>query len=69
MAIGVISSTSMVALSPGMIISVPAGIYRGLVNDHDEEALMCVMLGASKPKIPTYPADHPLAKIDRSKKK
>jgi quercetin dioxygenase-like cupin family protein len=51
------------------LISVPAGIYRGLVNDHDEEALMCVMLGASKPKTPTYPADHPLSKIDRSKKK
>ena len=51
------------------LISVPAGVYRGLVNDHDEEALMCVMLGAAKPTIPTYPADHPLAKIDRSKKK
>ena len=51
------------------LVSVPAGIYRGLVNDHDEEALMCVMLGAPKPKIPNYPADHPLAKIDRSKKK
>ncbi|HVO16642.1 MAG TPA: cupin domain-containing protein [Alphaproteobacteria bacterium] len=51
------------------LISVPAGIYRGLVNDHDEEALMCVMLGASKPKIPTYPPEHPLSKIDRSKKK
>ncbi|HEX7007354.1 MAG TPA: cupin domain-containing protein [Alphaproteobacteria bacterium] len=50
------------------LVSVPAGIYRGLVNDHDEEALMCVMLGAPKPKIPTYPPDHPLSKIDRSKK-
>ena len=51
------------------LVSVPPGIYRGLVNDRDEEALMCVMLGASKPKIPNYPADHPLSKIDRSKKK
>lgn len=51
------------------LVSVPPGIYRGLVNDRDEEALMCVMLGASKPKIPTYPPEHPLAKIDRSKKK
>ena len=50
------------------LVSVPPGIYRGLVNDRDEEALMCVMLGASKPKTPTYPADHPLSKIDRSKK-
>jgi quercetin dioxygenase-like cupin family protein len=51
------------------LVSVPAGVYRGLVNDRDEEALMCVMLGASKPKIPTYPPEHPLSKIDRSKKK
>ena len=51
------------------LISVPPGIYRGLVNERDEEALMGVMLGASKPKIPNYPPDHPVAKIDRSKKK
>jgi quercetin dioxygenase-like cupin family protein len=51
------------------LVSVPAGVYRGLVNDRDEEALMCVMLGASKPRIPTYPPEHPLSKIDRSKKK
>ena len=49
------------------LISVPPGIYRGLVNERDEEALMCVMLGASKPTIPTYPPDHPVAKIKRPK--
>lgn len=47
------------------LVSVPAGVYRGLVNDWDEEALMCVMLGADKPQIPTYPPDHPLAGIKR----
>lgn len=47
------------------LISVPPGIYRGLFNHGEEEALMCVMLAASKPQIPTYPADHPLAKIKR----
>jgi quercetin dioxygenase-like cupin family protein len=47
------------------LISVPPGIYRGLVNEGDEEALMCVMLGASKPKTPTYPPEHPLAKLKR----
>ena len=52
-------------LSERDLISVPAGIYRGLVNEADEEALMCVMLGAPKPKTPTYPPDHPLAKIKR----
>jgi quercetin dioxygenase-like cupin family protein len=47
------------------LVTVPAGIYRGLVNEGDEEALMCVMLGAPKPQTPTYPPDHPLAKIKR----
>jgi quercetin dioxygenase-like cupin family protein len=49
------------------LISVPPGIYRGLFNHGQEEALMCVMLGASKPQIPTYPPDHPLSKIKREK--
>ncbi len=47
------------------LISVPPGVYRGLVNEGEEEALMCVMLGASRPRIPTYPPDHPLAGIKR----
>ena len=47
------------------LISVPPGVYRGLVNEGEEEALMCVMLGAARPRIPTYPPDHPLAKIKR----
>lgn len=48
------------------LISVPAGVYRGLLNHGEEEALMCVMLGTQKPQIPTYPDDHPLSKIKRS---
>ncbi|KEY59248.1 cupin domain-containing protein [Serratia sp. DD3] len=48
------------------LISVPAGIYRGLFNHGEEEALMCVMLGTPKPEIPTYPADHPLSKVKRN---
>lgn len=47
------------------LISVPPGIYRGLFNHGGEEALMCVMLAASRPQTPTYPADHPLASIKR----
>jgi mannose-6-phosphate isomerase-like protein (cupin superfamily) len=47
------------------LCSVPAGVYRGLCNESDEDALMCVMLGAAKPVTPTYPADHPLAKVKR----
>jgi mannose-6-phosphate isomerase-like protein (cupin superfamily) len=47
------------------LISVPPGVYREEINIGDEDALMCVMLGAQKPITPTYPADHPLAKIKR----
>src|SRR5690625_2909633 len=48
------------------LISVPPGIYRGLYNYTQEEALMCVILGSGKPEIPTYPEDHPLSKIKRN---
>ena len=47
------------------LISIPPGVYRGLVNEGIEEALMCVMLGTSKPKKPTYPPDHPMAQVKR----
>jgi quercetin dioxygenase-like cupin family protein len=47
------------------VISIPPGVYREEINIGDEDALMCVMLGAKKPITPTYPADHPLAKIKR----
>lgn len=50
------------------LISVPPGVYRGLRNEGLEEALMCVMLGASKPKTPHYPPDHPVAKLKRPTK-
>ncbi|MDX1368632.1 MAG: cupin domain-containing protein [Pseudomonas sp.] len=47
------------------VISVPPGVYREEINIGDEDALMCVMLGAKTPITPTYPADHPLASIKR----
>lgn len=47
------------------LASVPPGVYRGLVNEGDEEALMCVMLGSARPVVPSYPPDHPLASIKR----
>ena len=37
------------------LISVPPGVYREEINIGDEDALMCVMLGAKKPVTPTYP--------------
>jgi quercetin dioxygenase-like cupin family protein len=49
------------------LISVPAGVYRGLVNEGREEALMCVMVGSTKPETPTYPDSHPLSKVKRPK--
>ena len=50
------------------LISIPPGVYRGEINIGEEDALMCVMLGASKPITPTYPPDHPLASIKRPAK-
>jgi quercetin dioxygenase-like cupin family protein len=47
------------------LISIPPGIYRGEANIGEEDALMCVMIGAKKPITPTYPPDHPLAKLKR----
>ena len=52
-------------LSVRDVVSVPPGVYREEINIGDEDALMCVMLGAKKPVTPTYPEDHPLAKIKR----
>ena len=48
------------------LVSVPPGVYRGLVNEGMEEALMCVMLGTDRPERPTYPPDHPLANVRRT---
>jgi mannose-6-phosphate isomerase-like protein (cupin superfamily) len=48
------------------LISIPPGVYRGEINIGEEDALMCVMLGSSKPVTPTYPPEHPLAKVKRS---
>jgi len=47
------------------LVSVPPGVYREEHNIGDEDALMCVMLGAPKPITPTYPPDSPLARIKR----
>jgi quercetin dioxygenase-like cupin family protein len=44
-------------------ISSPPGVYRGLRNDSDEEALMLVMLGAVKPNLPTYPKGSALEEL------
>lgn len=48
------------------LVSVPPGVYREEHNVGEEDALMCVMLGAQKPITPTYPPEHPLSKIKRA---
>jgi mannose-6-phosphate isomerase-like protein (cupin superfamily) len=47
------------------LISIPPGVYRGEINIGEEDALMCVMLGSARPITPTYPPDHPLARVKR----
>lgn len=47
------------------LISWPVGVYRGVINIGDEEALMCVVVGTAKPTTPTYPPSHPLSKVKR----
>jgi quercetin dioxygenase-like cupin family protein len=49
------------------LISWPVGVYRGIINIGDEEAVMCVIVGSTQPETPTYPPNHPLAQIKRNK--
>ena len=37
------------------MIVVPAGVPRSLKNNGDSDALFCVIIGAQKPQVPTYP--------------
>ena len=37
------------------MIVVPAGVPRSLKNNGDKNALFCVVIGAQKPQVPTYP--------------
>lgn len=46
-------------------IKVPPGVPRSLKNIGDTPALFCVMLGASKPQIPTYPTTSKMYGISR----
>lgn len=49
------------------LVSWPVGVYRGVKNIGDEEALMCVIVGSTQPEVPSYPPDHPLSKVKRNK--
>ena len=47
------------------LIKIPAGTARSLRNVGEADALFVVMLGASKPQLPTYPPHSPMAGITR----
>ena len=47
------------------MIVVPAGVPRSLKNNGDSNALFCVIIGAKKPQVPTYPETSAMHGISR----
>jgi mannose-6-phosphate isomerase-like protein (cupin superfamily) len=47
------------------LIRVPAGVPRSLRNSGTTDALFCVVIGAQKPQLPTYPPTSPMHGITR----
>lgn len=47
------------------LIRVPAGVPRSLRNVGDTDALFCVVIGAPKPQLPTYPPTSPMHGLTR----
>jgi len=47
------------------MIVVPAGVPRSLKNNGDQDALFCVVIGAQKPQVPTYPETSAMHGITR----
>jgi mannose-6-phosphate isomerase-like protein (cupin superfamily) len=47
------------------LIRVPAGVPRSLRNTGDTDALFCVIIGAQKPQLPTYPPTSPMHGVTR----
>lgn len=47
------------------LIRVPAGVPRSLRNIGDSDALFCVVIGSSKPQLPTYPPTSPMHGVQR----
>lgn len=47
------------------LVKVPAGVPRSLRNPGPAEALFCVILGAAKPELPTYPATSAVHGVSR----
>lgn len=47
------------------LIRVPAGVPRSLKNVGDTDALFCVVIGAPKPQLPTYPPSSEMYGVTR----
>lgn len=47
------------------LIRIPPGVPRSLRNGGDSDALFCVIIGARKPELPSYPASSPVASVLR----
>ena len=47
------------------MIVVPAGVPRSLKNNGDKDALFCVVIGAQKSQVPTYPETSAMHGISR----
>jgi len=47
------------------MIVIPPGVARSLKNVGDVDALLCVVIGATKPQVPTYPETSPLHGVTR----
>jgi mannose-6-phosphate isomerase-like protein (cupin superfamily) len=47
------------------LIRVPAGVPRSLRNAGESDALFCVVIGAQKPQLPTYPPTSPMHGVTR----
>lgn len=57
--------TAVRELSYRDLIRVPPGLPRSLRNPGDENALFCVIIGAKKPELPSYPPSSPVAGVTR----
>jgi mannose-6-phosphate isomerase-like protein (cupin superfamily) len=47
------------------LIKIPPGMARSLENTGDTDALFCVVIGSSKPQLPTYPETSPVHGVTR----
>jgi quercetin dioxygenase-like cupin family protein len=53
-------------LGPRDLVWIPAGIWRGVRNDSDNDVMFLTMLGAQKPELPSYPEGSPLSEARKA---